>query len=162
MTTETLEQVDKMFAGDQQSVEAVAAELAEHIALEDEALSVIDKELKERKARLDEAKEKLAEILMQAGLKSIKLESGLSPLVQINRRFYKQTGVTDDQLFEFLKENNLDGIIKPYVHFGTLQSTLKDFEEQGSVLPDTIFNIINQKTIRMNGKTKFLAGRKEK
>lgn len=158
MATET---VDQMFASDTQSIEVAAAELAEHIALEDEALVTMNKELKDRKARLDEAKEKLAEILMQAGLSSIKLESGLSPSVKINHKIFKNAGVTDDMLFDWLKINELGDIIKPYVHFQTLQSTLKAFEDGGRELPEQMFNITNQKTVRMNGKSKFLAGRKE-
>lgn len=160
MATETLEQgVDQMFAGDKQSVEKVSAELAEHIALEDESLSAMDKELKGRKARLDEAKEKLAEILMQAGLDSIKLQSGLSPSVKINRKIYKAAGINDDQLFGWLKDNQLGDIIKPHVHFQTLQSTLRVFEENGNALPGEMFNVVDQKTVRMNGKSKFLASR---
>ena len=161
MTTETLEKqsVNEMFATDTGSIEVAAAELAEHIAIEDDSLAKLDRELKDRKARQIEAKEKLAEILMQAGLDSIKLSSGLNPSVKIDKKIFKAAGISDEQLFEWLATNQLGDIIKPTVHHGTLNSTLKAFEQQGNELPETMFNVVNQKSVRMNGKSKFLAGR---
>jgi hypothetical protein len=154
--TATQPTMDDLFNADTQTVESLSSELAEHIAREDDALDKLNAELSDRKARLDEAKEKLADILMQSGLDSIKLTSGLSPKVKINRRFFKAKGVDDDMLFGWLRTNQLEAIIKPTVHFQTLQSTLKAYEEQGNILPE-IINAIDQKTITMYGKAKFLA-----
>lgn len=151
--------IDQMFAADETTVVAKASELAEHIAIEDDALAKMDRELKDRKAKLSESKETLAGVLIQAGLKSIKLESGLSPSVQIDRKIFKASGVADDQVFEWLREKDLGDIIKPYVHYQTLQSTLKMYENSGKELPSDLFNTSDQRTVRMNGKSKFIAER---
>jgi len=151
--------VTNMFPNPQ---EKQIAELAEWVATEDDALGAISEELTRRGKELDLAKEQLCSLLMAAGLHSIKLESGLSPAVQINRKFYKASGVDDDRLFAFLKQHSLDGIIKPTVHFGTLQSTMREFEEQGNVLPPDVINAVDVRTVRMNGKTQYLSQKARK
>jgi len=52
--------VDEMFKTDESTVEKQCAGLAEHIATEDNALEAMDEELKDRKEKLDQAKEQLA------------------------------------------------------------------------------------------------------
>ena len=150
-------QIDKMFAPDEADVAAQISELAEHVAIEDNAISTLDREIKDRKQKLDEAKNTLAEILIQAGLQSIKLDGGLSPKVVHKRKYFKQAGITDEQLFSWLELRKLGDIIKPTVHFQTLQSTLKVFEEQGNLIPDNIFNITDYNSVTLYGKSKFLA-----
>ena len=154
-------QTEKMFSNFE-SIEQSASQLAEHIAIEDDALAKLDTELKSRKKKLDDAKEQLATILQQAGLSSIKLESGLTPSLKIETKYYKQKGVVDEQLFSWLYDNGLGGIIKPTVHHSTLNSTLKQFTEQGGNAPQSIFNICERKSVRMNGKSKFLSQRNQK
>ena len=154
-------QAEKMFSNSE-SIEQSASQLAEHIAVEDDALTQLDTELKNRKKKLDGAKEQLATILQQAGLTSIKLESGLTPSLKIETKYYKQKGVVDEQLFGWLYDNELGGIIKPTVHHSTLNSTLKQFTEQGGAAPESIFNICERKSVRMNGKSKFLSQRNQK
>ena len=154
--------VTQMFAADEKTVEAKAAELAESIAIEDDVLTKMGKELSARKTKLGETKEALGSLLTQAGLSSIKLESGLSPSVKIDRKIFKASGVPDDNMFAWLRDNNLGDIIitKHQVHYQTLQSTLKVFEDGGGDLPGDLFNVSKQTTVRMNGKSKFLANRK--
>ena len=145
-----------------ESIEQSASQLAEHIAVEDDVLERLDAELKARKKQLDDAKEQLCGLLQQAGLSSIKLESGLTPSVKIEMKYYKQKGVPDEQLFGWLYDKNLGGIIKPTVHHSTLNTTLKQFIEQGGDAPQSIFNICERKSVRMNGKSKFLTQRNQK
>jgi hypothetical protein len=156
-----LTSVGEMFATatETESLERTAAQLAEFIAVEDEAVSRLKAELTERNENLDACKEQLATMLSQAGLKSIKLDSGLSPTVADKTQYYKAAGVDDDTLFHWLRGAGLGDIIKPTVHFGTLQSALKAFADAGGALPDTIINVSQRLTVRMNGKAKFLAAR---
>jgi hypothetical protein len=93
---------------------------------------------------------------MQAGLESIKLEGGLTPKARIVRKYFKQAGVSDEMLFEWLGNNDLGGIIRPAVNFNTLQSALKDYELQGNVLPNELFNTLDTPTITLFGKSKYL------
>lgn len=150
--------VSEMFGSETESLERTAAQLAEFIAIEDDAVSRLKHELTERTENLDACKEQLATVLNQAGLQSIKLESGLSPAVAEKTQYFKAAGVDDPILFVWLRDNDLGDIIKPTVHFGTLQSTLKAFVDGGGVLPE-IINVSTKLTIRMNGKAKFLAAR---
>jgi hypothetical protein len=49
-----------------------------------------------------------------------------------------------------------EDIIKPYVHFQTLQSTLKEFEGLGGPIPEDLFKVSEVKSVKMFGKTNFL------
>ncbi len=158
----TDQSITEMFAptGDQkETLERTAAQLAEFIAIEDEAVTALKKEHTERKENLDATKTQLAELLASAGVDSLKLESGLAPKVMKSVKYYKQAGVPDEDLFAFLERNNLGDIIKPQVHFQTLQSTMKEYVAQGGVVNETVFNVTDVLTVRMNGKAKFLAAR---
>jgi len=138
------------------SIEKTASQLADFIVKEELQIETIDSALKSRKENLEKYKTQLAQLLMQAGLESIKLEGGLTPRAKIVRKYFKQAGVGDERLFEWLNKNDLGGIIKPYVHFQTLQSTLKDFECQGNILPDELFNVTDTPTVVLFGKSKYL------
>jgi hypothetical protein len=152
--------LDNAFKAESQNIEAATKELAEHIAIEDDAVSQLEAEFKDRKERLKEAKTKLAEILIQAGMESVKLSSGLSPKVKIKRRFYQQQGITEEDLFNWLRKNQLGTIIKPHVNFNTLQATIKEYELQGNIVDD-IFTISNEPTVTMYGKSKFLDSKQQ-
>jgi hypothetical protein len=153
-----------MFGGSDvpdQDVNGKIKKLAEFITIEDDAVDTLEENLKMRKANLDALKADLATLMLTNGMSSVKLDNGLTPSASITTKFFKAAGVEDEaQLFPWLEQNNLGGIIKRTVHFSTLNSTLRDFVEQGNHLPDGIFTVSEQPTIRMNGKSKFLAGRK--
>jgi hypothetical protein len=140
-----------------QTIEATAGKLAEEIAVEDDTVTKLDREVKDRKSKLNAAKEKLATLLIQNGLDSIKLASGLQPRATVTRKFFKAAGVTDEELHTWLRQAGLGAIIKETVHFGTLNSTMKEYE-QSAPLPE-IIQVAEKPTIRMNGKTAFLAAR---
>jgi hypothetical protein len=149
-------QINAMFT-DTTTVEATAAKLAEAIAIEDDTLMALDAELKRRKAALDQQKTQLAEVMIGAGVDSLKLANGLTPSVTLRRKFFKAQGVTDEQLHRWLRTAGLGSIIKETVHFGSLQSTMKAHEEAEGDIPVDIFNIKDERTIRLHGKSKFLA-----
>ena len=149
-------QIDTMFT-DTIAVAATAAKLAEQIAIEDDALTVLDAELKRRKAALDRQKTQLADLMIGAGVDSLKLANGLTPSVALRRKFFKAQGVTDERLHRWLRTAGLGSIIKETVHFGSLQSTIKAHEEAEGEIPSDIFNIKDERTIRLHGKSKFLA-----
>lgn len=151
------EEVKDMFT-DVAGIEATAAKLAEAIVIEGDALDQLDRELKRRKAALDDQKETLATLMLQAGVTSLKLANGLNPQAKTERKYFKASGIGDDELYAWLREAGLDAIIKPYVHFQTLQATVSEFIEGGGELP-AILRAVDRKTIRMNGKSKFLASR---
>jgi len=148
----------EMFA-DTSTIELTAAKLAEVIAIEDDALASLDAELKRRKAALDQQKTQLADLMIGAGVDSLKLANGLTPSVSLRRKFFKAQGVTDERLHRWLRDEGLGSIIKETVHFGSLQSTIKAHEEADGDIPSNIFNVKDERTIRMHGKSRFLARR---
>ncbi|MFC1762363.1 hypothetical protein ACFL6U_09815 [Planctomycetota bacterium] len=148
-----------LFTTSPNTIEAQAASLAEEIAIEDDALTQLDRELKARKAKLDQAKEDLARLLMAHGVDSVKFNNGLNPQAKVTRKYFKASGVTDEQLHRWLADQGLDDIIRPSVPWQTLQATLKGHDTQGHEIPGTIIQTNDQPTIRMGGKSKFLAGR---
>jgi hypothetical protein len=153
--TLTIKAEDRFAAG--RSIEATAAKLAEVIAIEDDALGRLDVELKRRKATQDQRKEQLADLMISAGLDSLKLANGLAPSVSLRRKFFKAQSVTDEQLHQWLRSEGLGSIIKETVHFGSLQSTMKAHEEAEGDIPSGIFNVKDERAIRMHGKSRFLA-----
>lgn len=159
METTTQESVADMFGGSTESLEKDTEQMAVFIATEDAELEILDAQLKERKAKLDEAKTKLAEIMLQNGQESIKFANGLSPKAKIQVKFFKAAGIEDTQLFDWLRDNNMGDIIKPYVHFQTLQSTVKSFIDQGGNVPAELLTETKTPTITMYGKSKFLAAK---
>ncbi len=136
-------------------------ETAEWCAIEDDALIKIKDELTTRKATLDLAKEKLCNMLRENGMESCKLESGLNPKAKSVMKYYKAPGIDDATLHNYLKSKDLGDIIQPYVHWQTLNATLKSFEEAGGEVDKAVINPSMTHTVTLYGKSKFLAGREK-
>ena len=163
MSEETREQADHegiaaMFETDAPS-EAIA-ELAERVVFLEDEIQTIEKQQVKRKDSLIGLKTDLANLLTQNGMQSCKLDSGLTPKAKTVTKVFKAAGVTDDDLFSWLHEHELEGIIKPTVHWGTLNKTMLDFRDDGNELPD-IFNVSSTPSVTMYGKSKFLASKAE-
>lgn len=148
-----------MFASDNEDTTEQIREMAEGIALEMYEVENLYKEHSRRKEGLDAAKEQLNQILQEAGMESCKLACGLNPRTKTNTRIFKATGQDDQSLFDWLRNNNLGDIIKETVHHGTLNSTMKEYEDQGNELPESMFQVSVRPTITMGGKTAYLAGK---
>jgi len=153
--------IDTMFAGENTTINSAAEKLAEFIAFEDDAIARLEDQLKARKARLEETKTQLAEIMLQNGQESIKFTNGLTPKAKIQVKYYKAAGIEDTQLFDWLNQNNMGEIIKPYVHFHTLQSAIQQFVEHGGSIPSDLLIETKTPTVVMYGKNKFLRENKQ-
>jgi hypothetical protein len=94
--------------------------------------------------------------MQQAGQTAVKLDSGLSPRLEVKQRISKHKDIPNEQMFDWLSDNGLGDIIKPAVHPGTLQTTLDSYLAAGHQLPETLFNQFEQTVVRFNGKTQFL------
>jgi len=137
------------------------AELAEEIAIGDEQYKKLERQLKDRKEHLNNAKEQLHELMVANNCANgHKFDNGLYLKPYVRTDVFKAKGVTDEQLFSWLRENGLGEIIKETVWWNTLSSTMKAEMDQGRSLPD-IFNVANKPTVKFtgNGKVKFLAKR---
>ena len=134
--------------------------MAEMIAIEDDELSSMGKELVKRKENLDALKTSLAEQMFENdATNGHKFDNGLFPKPKIQHKIFKAAGVDDDTLFDWLRSNELGDIIKETVHYMTMQSALGDYVDQGNELP-VIFNKSDVPTITMYGKSKFIEERK--
>lgn len=148
----------EMFSGEtDKNAMAVINEMSELICMEDAACSLAKSELTDRQDKLESIKIKLYDEMLDAGFQNVKLDNGLAPSRSLVTKYFKASGVDNDDLFDWLRGVNLGDIIKPTVHHGTLNSALKAFVEQGNETPDTLINAVPKKGIRMNGKSKFLA-----
>ena len=152
---------NEMFGSDNGALQDQIREMAEPIAIEIDTLDKLSKELIQRKEVLDAAKEQLCRVLQEAGMESCKLESGLSPKAKVNRKYFKVADIEDTVLHAWLREVELGDIVKPYVHFQTMQAALRAYEEQGGEIPEKIVTISLQPTVTMYGKSKFLKAREE-
>ena len=130
-------------------------EMAEHIAIESNAVSDLSDQVKKRKESLDQAKADLAMLMMQSGMESVKLDNGLTPRAKIAVKYFKGKGLSDDELFGWLKDHDLGGIIKPTVNWSTLNVTVAEYVDQWGELPD-IFQKQETPTVTMYGGGKFL------
>lgn len=147
--------LDTMFASQPSAdINSKIEEMAVFIAREDGYLAKLKKDVSDRQSHLDKIKEDLSMLMQQNGMEKVSLSNGLTPKAVIKTKYFKQSGVSDDQLFEWLRGNGIDDIIKPTVNFNTMQSTLSNFLGE---IPEDIFNVTEVPTITMYGKSKFLA-----
>ena len=124
----------------------------------EQEIETLEATVKDRKATLAETQKQLCELLIQQRLDGVKLTCGLSPRPKIRTDYFKASGTSDEQLLEWLKDKGLGGIIKPYVHFQTLQATLREYVDSGGTVPP----ILTERpvmTVVMGGRSKFLEKR---
>lgn len=150
------EQELKDALGGGESFKDKISEFAEGLAIEMEAVDELKVEHTRRKGVVDAAKAQLCIMLREAGMQSCKLECGLNPSAVTNTKYYAVGGINTEEFFGWLNQNNLGDIIKPTVHFQTLQATLKEFESQGGEIPESVVKRSEELTIRMNGKSAYL------
>ena len=126
-------------------------DLAEGIVLTEEKIGRLEKVvIADRQA--------LILLMQQSGMVAPGLTSGLTPTLQVNPKISRKSSVKDAELFKYLASIDLADIIKPFVHAGTLQSTLVKFIAKGNTLPPDMFNQFDKIVVRMNGRTDFLRG----
>ena len=130
-------------------------ELAENLAIKDYQLSILKKDIISIDGEVQAMKAQLCQAMIDKGISKLSFENGLSPSKAIKMKYFKAKGVDDETLNEWLKAEGLGDIIKPYVHFQTLQSSLGAYADSGKDLPD-IINQSEELSVRLNGKSKFL------
>ncbi len=156
--------MNEMFGGEEsppQANEGLCA-LAESIADLDYEVSNLKNELGQKDKKLKKLKEELCLKMIEAGVDKLQFNNGLSPGRVVKPKFFKQAGIEDTQLHDFLRERGLGDIIKPYVHFNTLQATLKAEVEAGRELPENLINQTEEYSVRLNGKSNYLKNKVEK
>ena len=160
----TEKSIDEMFGTEASpAIMETMSELAEVIAIEDERSKALDKQLKDCKEQLDNMKMQLNELMMANNCANgHKFDNGLYLKPYVRTDVFKAAGVTDEILHEWLRANNLGGIIKETVWWTTLSATMKAEMEQGRSLPE-IFNVANKPSVKFvgNGKVKFLIERSD-
>lgn len=136
--------------------------LAQWIALEDQVLTLMKKEHSERKDKLDATKEQIAKMLKAKGLKSMKLDSGLSPCRAISTKYYVNADTNQEDVCDWFEKNGLGDNVKRSVNFNTMQSVFKARQEAGNSIPTDLVDLSERDTLRMNNKSAYLAGQNVK
>ena len=136
-----------MFTTDTQKTEI--RDLAEGIVLTEEKIKRLEK-------AVIADREALILLMRQSGIVSPGLDSGLTPTLQVNPKISRKSSVKDAELFKYLASIDLADIIKPAVHWSTLQSSLADYIALGHTIPEKLFSQFDKITIRMNGRADFL------
>ena len=137
----------KMFENDAQKTEI--RDLAAKIVLTEERIKRLKKEV-----LVD--REHIILLLQQSGQLSGGYDNKLAPRLEPQLKISKRGNVEDSDLHKWLAEHGLADIIKPYVHAGTLQTTLEGFVAAGNELPDDLFNQFEKTVVKFGGRTKFL------
>ena len=122
-----------------------------------ESIVLSEAEIERMQKSVTASRQVLITLMQQAGLDSVKLESGLSPKLETKQRISRRKEVADDAVFTWLAENGMGDIVRPSVHAGTLQNTLQQHTAQGGAVPEEMFSTFEQTTIRFNGRSKFLS-----
>lgn len=140
------------------------AELAGDFVAELADFNIKTQSLKDQKKELDSMREQLATLMFdnQCGSDSgHKFDNGILLKASRTQQFTKAAGVTEEELFDFLKDRNLDGIIKPVIHWKTLSSTMVAELALGNEVPESMFKkkIILSVSPAGNGHIKFLQER---
>lgn len=131
-------------------------EMAEFIAIEDDAIAQLSADLQERKDNLDQVKSDLASLMIQSGIDSVKLDNGLTPKAKITTKYFKAAGVENREFAEwFIQQGHY-----PALHWNSYQGFLREFEDKGGQLPD-MMNKEDVPTVTMYGKSKFVAQRNQ-
>ena len=136
-----------MFENDGQKTQIM--DLAEEIVLTEEKIKRLEKEVVAKRAEI-------IAVMQQSGQLSGGYENKLHPRLETQLKISKRGSVEDKQLHSWLAEHDLADIIKPFVHAGTLQSTLVKFIDAGNELPPEIFNQFEKTVVKFGGRTEFL------
>ena len=136
-----------MFENDGQRTEI--RDLAAKIVLAEERIKRLKKDV-----LVD--REHIISLLQQSGQYNGGYDNGLSPRLETQSKISKRGSIEDSDLHKWLAEHDLADIIKPYVHAGTLQSTLVKFIDAGNELPDDLFNQFEKTVVKFGGRADFL------
>jgi len=133
-------------------------DMAQWAALEERTLELMKKEHARRKDDLDYIREQIAQLLKSRGLKSLKLDSGLSPCRTTATKFFLKPEADQAALCQWFKSHGLGASVKQSVNFQTMQSVLSERKERGETLPKELVELTERDSLRMGNKSKFLAG----
>lgn len=159
--------ISELFSDDESKDRTMDAmgEMAADIAVKSQALKEVEGCVKEMTQILNEMKQKLGEMLLANNCKNgHKFDNGCYAKPLAKTKIYKAKGVTDEQLHQFLKDNDMGDIIVDYVHWQTMNATLKEFMSlNGGSLPSETFNVTTEQTMKFvgNGHVKYLAAQKQ-
>ena len=106
------------------------------ILKEEEAAAAVN--LDERKKARLEAERDLVQFMENRQMLRTGSYEGLGSVSLRNFNTYKVADEVKDRLFDYLKENNLEGVIKQSVHHKTLDKICNELIENGQALPEFI------------------------
>jgi hypothetical protein len=141
---------------DTTDIEREAERIAKTIVSIGVELGTLKVQLKEREGSLANLERQLAQYLQSKGLSGCSLPCGLNPKVSKKLEFYKASGVGDDEVCQFFRDNERPDLVKTSVHFKAMQSALAEMKDRGEEVPSKLFTTREKLSIKMLGRSKFL------
>lgn len=118
-------------------------QLLENYVKQREMVDVVEANLKELKEALKKAELELIEYLSEREQTRTGSYEGLGSISLRSSNKYSVNEEDQENMFQFLKENNLDGVIKQSIHHATFNRIMNELVEEGKPLPEYVktFNI---------------------
>lgn len=124
-------------------------QLVEAYIKSNQVVENIENTLKEAKEARTYAQNALIEYLEARGQYKTGAYDGLGSITLKTSNKYNVVEENQPALFEFLKENNLDGVIKKSIHHKTFDRICNELVEEGKALPEFV-SVFNVTTVQVN------------
>lgn len=124
-------------------------QLVENYINERQNVDAIEATLKEAKENLKYAENELVEYLSNRGQNRTGSYEGLGSITIKEANKYSVLEENQPALFEYLKNQNLDGVIKQSIHHKTFDRICNELIEEGKALPEFV-NVYNYTTVQVN------------
>ncbi len=132
--------------------------LSVFIVREEAAIRLAKKELTRRSEALEQAKENLAHQISSGCSDYTKFtKSGLKPSFNAKLSFKRRKEATNEQVIAWFRNNNMSEHISESIHYKVMQSVLGERVENGESIPADLVEFSESPSIRMNGKSAYLA-----
>lgn len=124
-------------------------ELVAQYINEKQNVEAIEQQLKDAKEALKLVAEQITQYLSDRGQYKTGSYEGLGSIALKTYNKYSVVEENQPALFEFLKENNLDGVIKQSIHHKTFDRICNELVEEGKALPEFV-SVYNVSTVQIN------------
>lgn len=124
-------------------------ELVAQYINEKQNVEAIEQQLKDAKEALKLIADQLIQFLSDRGQSRTGSYEGLGSLTLKNFNTYKVDEQNQEALFQFLAENNLDGVIKQSIHHKTFDRICNELVDEGKALPEFV-SVYNVSTVQIN------------
>lgn len=124
-------------------------QLVEQYINENQNVEALEQQLKEAKEAKLYAQNALVSYLTDRGQYKTGAYDGLGSIAIKTYNKYNVAEENQPALFEYLKDQNLDGVIKKSIHHKTFDRICNELVEEGKALPEFV-SVFNVTTVQIN------------